>query len=127
MRWRKSCRGGTIHLIVGTGAGGGFDTYSRTIARHMSKYIPGNPVVIVDNLPGAGFLRSVQHLYKVAKPDGLTFGNWIGTLVMAQLIGRKAVDFDARKFEYIGSPVQNHGAKMTIEFSCELQRRNFRA
>jgi tripartite-type tricarboxylate transporter receptor subunit TctC len=101
-------RGKTIHSIVGTGAGGGFDAYSRTLARHMSKYIPGNPVIVVDNMPGAGFLRSVQHLYKVAKPDGLTIGNWIGTLVMAQLIGRKAVDFDARKFEYIGSPVQNH-------------------
>lgn len=101
-------KGKTIKIIVGAGAGGGFDVYSRTIARHLSKHIPGNPTTIVDNMPGAGFLISVQHLYHVAKPDGLTIGNWIGTLVMAQAIKRKGVDFDTRRFEYIGSPVKNH-------------------
>ena len=100
--------GKTLRIIVGAAPGGGFDTYSRTIARHMGKYIPGRPGIIVDNMPGAGFVVAVNHLYKVAKPDGLTIGNWIGTLVVAQAVGRKGLEFDVRKFEYLGSPVKNH-------------------
>ncbi len=100
--------GKTIRIVVGAAPGGGFDTYSRTIARHMGKYIPGNPTIVVENMPGAGFVIAVNHVYKVAKPDGLTIGNWIGTLVVAQVVGRKGLEFDVRKFEYIGSPVRNH-------------------
>ena len=100
--------GKTMRIIVGAAPGGGFDTYSRTIARHMSKYIPGNPTIIVENMPGASFVIAVNHLYRVAKPDGLTIGNWIGTLVIAQVVGRKGLEFDVTKFEYIGSPVKNH-------------------
>jgi tripartite-type tricarboxylate transporter receptor subunit TctC len=101
-------KGKTIRIIVGAAPGGGFDTYSRTIARHMGRHIPGNPTIIVENMPGAGFVIAVNHLYKVAKPDGLTIGNWIGTLVVSQVVGRKGLEFDVRKFEYIGSPVKNH-------------------
>jgi tripartite-type tricarboxylate transporter receptor subunit TctC len=100
--------GKTIRIVVGAAPGGGFDTYSRTIARHMGKYIPGHPAIIVENMPGAGFIVAVNHVYRVAKPDGLTIGNWIGTLVVAQVVGRKGLEFDVRKFEYIGSPVKNH-------------------
>ncbi len=100
--------GKTLRIVVGAAPGGGFDTYSRTIARHMGKYIPGKPTFIVENMPGAGFVIAVNHLYKVAKPDGVTIGNWIGTLVLAQAVGRKGLEFDVRKFEYIGAPVKNH-------------------
>lgn len=100
--------GKTMRIIVGAAPGGGFDTYSRAIARHMGKYIPGNPTIIVENMPGAGFIVAVNHLYRVAKPDGLTIGNWIGTLVLAQAVGRKGLEFDVNSFEYIGSPVRNH-------------------
>lgn len=100
--------GKTVRIIVGAAPGGGFDTYSRAIARHMGKYIPGNPTIIVENMPGAGFVIAVNHLYKVVKPDGLTIGNWIGTLVVAQVVGRKGLEFDVRKFEYIGTPVRSH-------------------
>jgi tripartite-type tricarboxylate transporter receptor subunit TctC len=100
--------GKTMRIVVGAAAGGGFDTYSRTIARHMGKYIPGHPAIIVDNMPGAGFVVATTHVYKVAKPDGLTIGNWIGTLVVAQVVGRPGLEFDVRKFEYVGSPVKNH-------------------
>jgi len=101
-------KGKTVRLIVATSAGGGFDTYSRLITRHMGKHIPGNPNFVVENMPGAGFLIGTNYLYKQAKPDGLTFGNWIGTLVLHQLTGRKGIAFDARKFEYIGAPIKNH-------------------
>jgi tripartite-type tricarboxylate transporter receptor subunit TctC len=100
--------GKTMRIIVGAAPGGGFDTYSRAIARHMGKYIPGNPTIIVENMPGAGFIVAVNHLYRVAKPDGLTIENWIGTLVLAQAVGRKGLEFDVNSFEYIGSPVRNH-------------------
>lgn len=99
--------GKTIRVIVATTPGGGFDAYSRAIVRHMGKHIPGNPSFVVENMPGAGFLIGTNYLYKQSKPDGLTMGNWIGTLVLHQLIGKKGVEFDARKFEYIGAPVKN--------------------
>src|SRR3989337_187711 len=84
-------KGKTIRIIVGASAGGGYDTYSRTIARHMGKHIPGAPNVIVENMPGAGFLISANYMYKVAKPDGLTIGHFIGGLFQQQLIRETCV------------------------------------
>ena len=101
-------KGKTIRLIVATTPGGGFDAYSRMLARHMGKHIPGNPAFVVENMPGAAFLIGTNYLYRQAKPDGLTLGNWIGTLVLHQLTGRSGIEFDARKFEYVGAPVKNH-------------------
>lgn len=101
-------KGKTIRIVVATTPGGGFDAYSRTIARHMGKHIPGNPGFVVENMPGAGMLIGTNYLYKQAKPDGLTMGNWIGTLILGQLLGRKGTEFDARKFEYVGAPIKNH-------------------
>jgi tripartite-type tricarboxylate transporter receptor subunit TctC len=101
-------KGKTIRVVVGFAPGGGFDFYSRAIARHMVKYIPGNPNIIVDNMTGAASLIAANHVYRVAKPDGLTMGNWIGTLIMGQVVGRQGIEFDARRFEYIGAPVRNH-------------------
>ncbi len=100
-------KGKTIHIIVGFAAGGGFDTYSRAIARHLGRQIPGNPAIIVENMAGAGSLLAANHLYGRAKPDGLTIGNFIGSLVLQQLFGTKGIEFDARKFEWIGVPVQD--------------------
>lgn len=100
--------GKTMRIIVATSAGGGFDTYSRTLARHMGKHIPGHPTIIVENMPGAAFMIGTNYLYNQAKPDGLTIGNWIGTLVPAQVMGRQGIQFDVRKFAYIGAPVKNH-------------------
>jgi len=68
--------GKTIRIIVGTSPGGGFDVYSRTLARHMGKYMPGNPNFMVENMPGAGHRIAANHVYKVARPDGLTIGNF---------------------------------------------------
>ena len=99
--------GKTIRIIVGTSPGGGYDTYTRLIARHFSKYIPGKPSIIVDNMPGAGGLVSANHLFKVAKPDGLTIGHFVGGQFLQQLLGKPGVEFDAVKFEYIGVPAQD--------------------
>ena len=102
--------GKTIRIVVGFSAGGGFDTYSRTIARHMGRFIPGNPTITVDNMPGAGFLISANHMYRVAKPDGLTIGHFIGGLFLQQLLGKAGIEFDAPKFEFVGVPAQDNYA-----------------
>ena len=100
--------GKTIRFIVGFSAGGGYDAYTRTIARHMGKYVPGNPGFVVDNMPGAGSLISANYTYKVAKPDGLTIGHFIGGLFLQQLLAKPGIEFDSLKFEYIGVPAQDH-------------------
>jgi tripartite-type tricarboxylate transporter receptor subunit TctC len=100
--------GKTIRIVVGFPAGGGFDTYSRVLGRHMPKYIPGSPAVVVDNVTGAGSLVAANTVYKTAKPDGLTIGNFIGNLISQQLFSGPGIEFDARKFEWIGVPVKDH-------------------
>jgi tripartite-type tricarboxylate transporter receptor subunit TctC len=101
-------KGKTIRIVVGFAAGGGFDTYSRVIGRHMGKFIPGNPSIIVENMTGAGSLVAANHVYKVAKPDGLTIGHFIGGLIMQQVMGGSGIEFDARKFGMIGVPVKEN-------------------
>jgi tripartite-type tricarboxylate transporter receptor subunit TctC len=100
-------KGKVPRVVVGAGAGGGLDTYSRTIARHIGQHIPGNPTIIVDNMTGAGGLILVNHLAKVAKPDGLTIGMFVGDLVILQLLGRPGVEADFVKFGYIGAPLKD--------------------
>jgi len=101
-------KGKTIRLIVGLAPGGGFDAYSRVIARHMGKHIPGNPTTVVDNMPGAASLLAANYVYKAAKPDGLTIGNFIGGLSFQQMLGLPGVEFDAPKFEFLGVPAQDN-------------------
>jgi tripartite-type tricarboxylate transporter receptor subunit TctC len=97
----------TIRFIVGQAAGGGYDTYTRTIARYMGKHIPGEPTTMVDNMTGAGSLVAANYLYNNAKPDGLTIGNWNSALVLNQAMGDVNVKFDARKFGWIGAPTKS--------------------
>jgi tripartite-type tricarboxylate transporter receptor subunit TctC len=102
--------GKTIRIVVGFSAGGGFDNYSRAIGRHLGKHIPGNPNVMVENMPGAGSLIAANHVFKVAKPDGLTIGNFHGYQILNQVVEAPGIEFDARRFEWIGVPVQDTGA-----------------
>jgi tripartite-type tricarboxylate transporter receptor subunit TctC len=101
-------RGKSVRIVVGFSAGGGFDTYARAIARHMAKHIPGSPSIVVENMTGAGSLIAANHVYKVAKPDGLTIGHFIGGFFLGQVLGQPGIQFDARKFEFIGAPVRDH-------------------
>ena len=100
--------GKTIRVIVGLAAGGGYDVYARTIARHLGKHIPGNPSISVENMTGAGSLISANHIYKVAKPDGLTIAHFIGGLFLHQLLGKPGIEFDAAKFEFVGTPMRDN-------------------
>jgi len=100
-------KGKTIRVVVGFSAGGGFDQYARTIARHMPKHIPGSPAMIVDNMTGAGSRVAANFLYKAAAPDGLTIGNFIGSLLLQQVLGDTGIEFDGRRFDWLGAPVQD--------------------
>jgi tripartite-type tricarboxylate transporter receptor subunit TctC len=99
-------RGKVIRIIVGFSAGGGFDTYARTLSRYMGEYISGNPSIIVENMTGAGSLIAANHVYRVAKPDGLTIGAFNGNQMLGQLIGAQGISFDARKMEWMGAFVR---------------------
>ena len=101
-------KGKTIRLVVGLAPGGGYDLYSRVIARQMGKHIPGNPTIVVENMTGAGSVIAANYMYRAAKPDGLTIGHILGGLFLQQLLENPAIEFDARKFEYIGVPAQDH-------------------
>lgn len=103
-------KGKTLRFVVGYSPGGGFDIYTRAIARHINKHIPGNPTTMVQNQPGAGGLIAANTVYKVAKPDGLTIGNFIGSLVIDQVLETPGIEFDARKFEWVGVPMQESNA-----------------
>src|SRR5678815_6121500 len=73
--------GKTIRIIVGFSPGGGYDALARMLSRHMPKYIPGQPTILVENMTGAGSLLAANHVYKVAKPDGLTMGHFSLSLI----------------------------------------------
>ena len=103
-------KGKAIRIIVGTSAGGGFDTYTRTLARHFGKHVPGQPAIVVENMAGAGHLIAANHMYKVAKPDGLTIGHFHGGWFLYQLFKRPGIEFDATQFELIGSPIKESRA-----------------
>jgi tripartite-type tricarboxylate transporter receptor subunit TctC len=97
-------QGKSIRLIVGSSAGGAQDLWARFMGQHYGKHIPGNPEVIVQNMPGAGTMISANHIYNVAKPDGLTLGMFMPSLYIDQLTGQKEVKFEWSKFTWIGSP-----------------------
>jgi tripartite-type tricarboxylate transporter receptor subunit TctC len=78
------------------------------MARHLRKYIPGEPTITVENMPGAGHLIGANYVYKVAKPDGLTMGHFIGSLFLQQLLGKPGVEFEALKYNFIGVPAQDN-------------------
>jgi len=95
--------GKTIRIVVGLPAGDAYDLYPRMLANYMGKYIPGNPAIMVQNMPGASSMIAANYVYNVAKPDGLTLGATLPSLYMDQLLGRKEVKFDWRRFGWLGS------------------------
>ena len=100
-------KGKTIRVLVGGSPGGGFDIYTRAMARHMGKHIPGNPSLVVENMTGAGTFIAAKYLHSSAKPDGLSFGIFNGALILGRVLGMKGVDIDMRELEYLGVPVQD--------------------
>ena len=97
-------KGKTIRIVVGSTTGGFYDRWARLLARFMGKHIPGQPDVIVQIMAGAGSVIATNHVYKVAKPDGLSLVMPLNSIYVDQLVGRAETQFDLRKFHFIGSP-----------------------
>lgn len=99
--------GKVIRLIVGHEPGGGNDQIARIAARYLPKYIPGQPSVIVENMPGAGTLIAANYLHNVAKPDGLTIAELDKGNIFAQLFKVEGVKFEVQKFNWLASSVES--------------------
>ncbi len=100
-------QGKTIRIVIGSSTGGGYDLWARVLARYYGKYIPGNPTILAQNMPGAASIVATNYLYNIAKPDGLTLGALLPAIYFDQLVGRPEVKFDFAKIAWIGSPEQN--------------------
>jgi len=97
-------RGRTVNLVVGYGPGGGYDLYARFVARHIGRFIPGNPSVVVQNMPGAGSLRAANFLYGAAPSDGATIGLVARDMPLVAVLGNiSGLRFDVRRFIWLGS------------------------
>jgi tripartite-type tricarboxylate transporter receptor subunit TctC len=96
-------RGKTVSIVVGSGAGGGFDTTARLVSRHIGRHIPGSPTVIVVNMPGGGGLVAANHVFSAAPKDGTVIGLFHEAQMMNQLTGGEGVNFDLRQFNWLGS------------------------
>jgi len=95
--------GRTVTFLVGYTARGGYDRFARIVARHLPRYLPGTPAVVVQNMPGAESVVAANHLFNAARPDGLTIGLFNRNLVFAQLVGVAGVRFDVRRWQWIGN------------------------
>ena len=97
-------QGKTVTIIAGSAVGGGIDVYARLIGRHLSKHVPGKPVVIVQNMPGAGSLVAGRHLYTLAPKDGTQIGVVLSTALFDPLMEKQDLTaYDPRKFNYLGN------------------------
>lgn len=100
-------KGKTIRFVVGASAGGGYDTYTRLIARRFAQYVPGKPTIVVQNMPGAAMLIAANYIFNGAPRDGTVIGHWSGPLILQQLLENPAVQFDGRKFKWLGMPTSD--------------------
>jgi tripartite-type tricarboxylate transporter receptor subunit TctC len=102
-------RGKSVTLVVSSASGGGYDLVSRLVAKHMVKHMPGNPSIVVRNMPGAGGVVATNNLYNVASKDGLTIGQLQNTLPFEPLLGNKEALYDSSQFNWLGSPSYETG------------------
>jgi tripartite-type tricarboxylate transporter receptor subunit TctC len=96
-------RGKTVTISVGFGPGGGYDRHARTLGRHIGKHIPGNPAIVVKNVPGAAGLVLANTLFNTAPKDGTEFGTFNRTVPLDPLLDNPQARFDARQFTWLGS------------------------
>jgi tripartite-type tricarboxylate transporter receptor subunit TctC len=96
-------KGKTISLVIGYSVGGGYDLYGRLLARHMGKYIPGQPTIVPQNMTGAGSMRAASFLYAAAPKDGTVFGTFGRTIATAPLLAPTSAPLDATKLTWLGS------------------------
>jgi tripartite-type tricarboxylate transporter receptor subunit TctC len=110
-------KGKSIRFIVGFSAGGGYDAYTRTVARYISRYIPGNPSTVVENMDGAGSVIAANYTYSKASKNGLTVGVFDSHNVFNHMMGDRSLRIDGRKFGWIGTPSKDSVACVIMAFS----------
>jgi len=96
-------KGRTVSIVVGFATGGAYDPYARLVARHLPKYLPGSPNIVVRNMQGAGSVIAANHLYNVSPKDGSELGVIAGSAAIEPVFGGKSVQFDGQKFTWLGS------------------------
>jgi tripartite-type tricarboxylate transporter receptor subunit TctC len=117
-------KGKRVNLIVSYGPGGGYDVYARVLARHIGRHIPGNPSIVVQNMPGAGSLRGANYIYNVAPKDGTVFGTFARNMPMLGLVKTgQNIQFDPMKFTWLGSSssLQNDAYVMILRRDAKVQ------
>jgi tripartite-type tricarboxylate transporter receptor subunit TctC len=123
--------GKTVQVLIGFSPGGGYDTYARTLARHMGRHIPGNPKLVPQNMPGAGSLKAANFLYGVAPKDGTTIAHFAPGGLFEPLLGHaEGAQFEAPKFTWLGSASQEVSvcafmAEAGIKSWQDMQRKSY--
>src|SRR5437868_10057686 len=110
-------RGKTLRMLIGYGPGGGYDLYGRLVTEFLPRHIPGNPMMVPQNMPGAGSFVAAKYMAEVAPKDGTIFGSLSQTLALDSMIGNSA-KADISKFAYLGRVVTNVDAGLTLLKSC---------
>lgn len=101
--------GKTVNFLVGLPPGGGYDAYTRLLARHMARQLPGTPQAVVRNMPGAGGLVAANHLYNVAPRDGTSLGLFASSILFSPKLGERRAQFETERFSWIGNIDQTIG------------------
>ncbi len=117
-------KGKTVRIVVGYPPGGGFDTFSRILARHLPRYLPGNPSTIVQNMPGAGSMAAANRVYAMQPGDGLTIVAFIYDAAFQYFVGDPKVKFDPTKYNWLGEPTVG-SVPATLFVRTDLPIRNF--
>ncbi|MGE0653583.1 MAG: hypothetical protein AB7P12_17845, partial [Alphaproteobacteria bacterium] len=102
-------KGKQVKFLIGFGTGGGYNLYARHVARHMGKHVPGSPTFVSQNMPGAGSIRLTNYLATIASKDGTEIGMISQAIPLSQLLKYKGVEFDIRKFNWIGNASVSNG------------------
>jgi tripartite-type tricarboxylate transporter receptor subunit TctC len=119
-------KGKTITVVQIVGAGGTGDLRRRALFPYLQKYIPGNPTIVSDYMPGGGGRKAANHVYRVAKPDGLTIGGMSSSLVTNAILDTAGVQYDIDKLIYLGSPVSVfHYVFLTRREAASVRWRNY--
>ena len=115
-------KGKQIKFVVGTAAGQDYDLWARLIGRHITRHLPGNPTLIVENMPGAGHIVATNHLYNVAARDGTVIGMVSRNMTDAAVMGLPNVRYDPGRFNWLGSPEVNHRVMFVVDHSPGSRR-----
>jgi len=107
-------KGKTVTIIQGRDPGGTGDVRARTVVPYLQKYLPGNPTILMEYMPGGGSRKAANHLFTSVKPDGLTLGNVSNGMVASAILGTRGVLYDLDKFLLLGSPFSRHHAVFVV-------------